>query len=78
MVLCARHMLKTNFLPPRRIVGELPKTARQNTGGQALQADGGQALHTTAGSTTLQTDAGLLLYAIYKNYVEKMFKICII
>jgi len=36
------------------------------------------ALHTTAGSTTLQTDAGLLLYAIYKNYVEKMFKICII
>jgi len=34
-------MLKTNFLPLRRIVGELPKTV--------LHTDGGQALHTTGG-----------------------------
>jgi len=42
-------MLKANFLPPRRIAGELPKIALHTTGGQALQIDGGQALHITGG-----------------------------
>jgi len=31
----------TNPLPPRRIFGELPKTARQTEGGQARHNDGG-------------------------------------